>query len=168
MRIELLRDDHDLSDFDCGNADLNKWLSRHAKANQGHLSTTHLAFSDQDALIGYYTLSSYAVKRAGVERDAELGPMPYVVVPAILLGRLAVARSVHGRGVGTYLLSRAGESAVKSAVTYAAAKLMVVDAIDNSAYDWYQRRGFRPMPDTSHQLYVPMLASIASFREARR
>lgn len=166
MRLELLRDDHDLSGFDCGNARLNDWLVNHAKSNQGHLSTTCLAFSNQDALVGYYALSTYMVTRARVEGDHDLGAMPYASVPAILLGRLAIDRSVQGRRVGTYLLRSAVESAVRSAVLHAAAKLMVVDAIDDRAYEWYRRRGFRSMPNTPDQLYLPMLALIASFREA--
>ena len=58
---------------------------------------------------------------------------------------MALQRSLHGRGLGGQLLLDALERAVDASAR-AAARLIVVDAIDDHAAAVYQRYGFRSCP----------------------
>ena len=72
----------------------------------------------------------------------------YPLLPATLLGRLAVDRHHHGQGIGEFLLLDALHRACEHAVDIAAAAV-IVDAIDPAAARFYQRFGFMPFPSTS-------------------
>jgi predicted N-acetyltransferase YhbS len=64
----------------------------------------------------------------------------------VLLARLAVNRSEQGKGLGALLLAEALRKAV-AAGEPAAARLVVVDAIDDEAAKFYAHHGFIPAPD---------------------
>ena len=50
LRLVLLGSDHDLSGFDCGNAELDRWLIDHALASQkADLARTYLALHGRTA-----------------------------------------------------------------------------------------------------------------------
>lgn len=64
-RIVLLRDDHALDKFDCGDARKNDWLQKYALQNtKGGLGRTYVAVKlpDERTVYGYYTISSSSVK----------------------------------------------------------------------------------------------------------
>jgi len=68
-------------------------------------------------------------------------------VPALLLGRLAVDRHHSGRGVGTALVAHVLATAVELN-THAAARAVVVNAINPNARRWWEHLGFQPFdPD---------------------
>ena len=57
FRIEKLRRDHRVEEFDCGKEPLNRFLIRFALQSQlSNSSQTYLAFS-QDEVVGFYTLA---------------------------------------------------------------------------------------------------------------
>ncbi|HZE17673.1 MAG TPA: GNAT family N-acetyltransferase, partial [Mycobacterium sp.] len=66
---------------------------------------------------------------------------PAYPVGMVLLARLAVDRSQQGKGVGAMLLAEALRKAV-AAGEVAAARLIVVDAVDEDAAAFYERYGF--------------------------
>jgi len=65
----------------------------------------------------------------------------YTVVPAWLVGRLALDSPMRGLGLGKHLLLDAIENIVKLSQA-AGGRLIVVDPIDEVAAQWYSRRGF--------------------------
>ena len=68
-------------------------------------------------------------------------------VPALLLGRLAVDRHHSGCGVGTALVAHVLATAVELN-THAAARAVVVNAINSNARRWWEHLGFHPFdPD---------------------
>ena len=67
--------------------------------------------------------------------------MPAFPVGMALLARLAVDQPQQGRGVGAMLLAEALRMAV-AAGEVAAARLIVVNAVDEDAAAYYQRYGF--------------------------
>jgi predicted N-acetyltransferase YhbS len=81
--------------------------------------------------------------------------MPGYPVGMVLLARLAVDRSEQGMGRGALLLAEALRKAV-AAGEAVAARLVVVDAIDEQAVSFYQRHGFIPAPEHPLRLYRPM------------
>ncbi len=68
-------------------------------------------------------------------------------IPAVLLARLALDRSLHGQGLGGALLAEALQRVVAATDTVAA-RFVVVDAVDERVTSFYEHHGFRRMPET--------------------
>ena len=81
--------------------------------------------------------------------------MPRYPIGTILIARLAVDVRCQGQRLGSRLLSEALRRAV-AASDAAAARLVVVDAIDEAAVGFYQRWGFIDAPDNPRLLYRKM------------
>ncbi|MGH2902119.1 MAG: GNAT family N-acetyltransferase [Solirubrobacteraceae bacterium] len=150
-RLERLEIDHDLSSFDCGNAGLNGWLTRHALAAQRMDSARTFLLLDGKRTIGYFSLTMGSVRRKDAPARLVRG-MPGYPVGIVLLARLAVERSHQGRGFGGLLLAEALRRAV-SAGESAAARLLVVDAADDAAAAFYERWGSVEAPEHPLRLY---------------
>jgi predicted N-acetyltransferase YhbS len=65
-------------------------------------------------------------------------------VPILLLARLAVDRSVHGRGLGSFLLQDALARTLDLSERLGI-HAIVVDALDAEAKAFYERFGFLPL-----------------------
>src|SRR4029077_8390546 len=103
FEIEKLRREHDLSQFDCGNATLNIWLQKYAWTNQqADSAKTYVALAGK-RVVGYYALTTGSVHRhESPERIAKgLANHPIGIV---LLARLAVDNAQQGKGLGKALL----------------------------------------------------------------
>jgi len=146
-RAEHLSPDHDLEGFNSGDTALDGWLRRFARhADAANTGRTFVWVEPRStAVVGYFTLAAHLVRRADMPKGVGRGSPD--VIPAILLARLALDLSLHGQGLGAQLLLDALERAV-DASTRAAARLIVVDATDDTAVGFYRRFGFRACPDS--------------------
>lgn len=143
---EPLGPDRSLGGFDCGVDSLNTWLPKHARAAaaSGSARTYVIEDAEQGRVVGYHALCAASVSRREASPRARRG-MPRHPIPAVLLARLAVDRSVQGRGLGAFLLRDA------MARTFAAAaelgiRVMLVHALDEPARDFYLHHAFEPSP----------------------
>jgi hypothetical protein len=94
--IVPLRFDHTLG-FDCGDPVINRWFQKHAIANEKLGFTRTHVYLLNNQVLGFYTLSAGSVDISPTELNANSAPEP---IPAILLGRLAVAKAQQGVGLG--------------------------------------------------------------------
>jgi hypothetical protein len=104
-RIERLDQGHLRAGFDCGKSSLNDFVhSLVSQYEKRGLGRTYVAFQEGDQrVLGYYTLASGAIDAGSL--PAKLAKkLPRHAVPVVLLARLAVDQSVHGRGLGGFLL----------------------------------------------------------------
>ena len=163
LRLERLDGRHDVNSFESGNADLDGWLYRHALTAQQMDSARTFLLTRQGRILGYFSLTMGSVLRAQAPSKLVRG-MPSYPVGMVLLARLAVDRPEQGRGVGARLLAEALRKAV-AAGEAAAARLIVVDAIDDNAVRFYERHGFLPAPEHPHRLYRRMKDVRASLPE---
>jgi GNAT superfamily N-acetyltransferase len=154
LRLERLESHHLLETFDSGQAELDSWLRRHGLPSQQMDSARTFVLSDGGRVIGFFSLTMGSVRRAEAPRRLVRG-MPGYPVGMVLLARLAVDRSEHGKGRGALLLAEALRKAV-AAGQAVAARLVVVDAIDEEAVSFYQRHGFIPAPEHPLRLYRRM------------
>jgi GNAT superfamily N-acetyltransferase len=69
----------------------------------------------------------------------------------VLLARIALDRSLQGQGLGGELLVDALSRAVQAS-DVAAARLVVVDAIDEAAAAFYEHHGFVAVPGNRQRL----------------
>lgn len=113
---------------------------------------------------GYYTLSATAVSLSDLPAETVRRLPRYPLIPAFLLGRLAVDRRYQGQRWGRFLLADALHRCVNSEIPGFA---IVVDAIDDNARRFYEREGFLPLPETPNRLFRRMTDIAALFREAR-
>ncbi len=151
IRLELLGAEHDLTGFDCANEQLNGWLADHALAGQrADLARTYLAVAG-DAVVGYVSLTTGSIRREEAPRRYARG-MPRHPLPTILIARLAVDRRHQSHGLGSRLLAEALRRAV-AASDAVAARLVVVDAIDDEAATFYRNRGFIDIEENPRRLF---------------
>jgi GNAT superfamily N-acetyltransferase len=81
----------------------------------------------------------------------------YPVVPAALLGRLALDRGYQGKGLGGVLL---GDALIRTARAELGVFAMVVDAEDAAARRFYEHYGFTRLPGDTRRLCLPLATAL--------
>lgn len=154
---ERLTQVHDLSRFACGEGSLDSWLVGYARHAQSMRSAQTFVWHAGDGrVVAFFSLAAHLVVRADLPRRIARGSPD--AIPAVLLARLALDASLHGEGLGGELLWDALTRAC-SAADIAAARVVVVDAINERAALFYRHHGFVPVPDNPHRL-VQKIADI--------
>lgn len=130
--------------FDCGVEHLNDFLkSRMRKEADKGLLVPYLCVNNRTdgtkEVIGYFTLSSGSIERASLTARPKKD-VTYSTVPCILLGRLAVCKSVQGQGLGKYLLGKAILQAVISSSAVGVYALAL--RAEERNWDFYKKAGF--------------------------
>jgi GNAT superfamily N-acetyltransferase len=149
---------HDLSHFDCGKGALNDWLRLRAAASEGRSSRCYVVCNGA-VVVGYYSLSAGAVMHTAAQTRAPRTlranlPDP---TPVMVLGRLAVDKNFHGRGIGKGLLKDALQRTL-AASHLIGARALIVHALDDAAVPFYVDFGFKPFPGEPRTLFLPMEA----------
>jgi GNAT superfamily N-acetyltransferase len=140
---EPLSDKHQLGSFDCGVPELNDWLMRRAMPNQLEGASRTFVVSDETGVVAYYALASGGIiPKATPGRFRRNMPDP---IPVAVLGRLAVARSQHGKGLGRALF-RDSAKRVLNAAESLGIRGLIVHAISEDARAFYLALGFMPSP----------------------
>jgi GNAT superfamily N-acetyltransferase len=154
--IEPLSGQHDRSAFACGHSLQDDWLKlRAGQYQKKDLARTYVAVRrGESVVVGYYAISSHRVSYEVLGEEHAKG-LPRIDVPVMLLGRLAVDRSVQGQGLGGLLLVDALRRA-QHLSDQIGLRAVEVDAIDDAARDFHVRFGFTPLKDDPHHLYLPM------------
>lgn len=162
LRVELLGSGHDRSEFESGVEPLDRYFRIQAGQDaRKKLAAPFVLLLTNGAIAGYYTLSSTAVRLPELP-SAVVRKLPrYPLIPAILLGRLAVDRRYQGRGYGQFLLADALYRATRSEI---ASFAVIVDTKDENARRFYEHESFLPFPDQPLKLFRPMSDIEALFR----
>jgi GNAT superfamily N-acetyltransferase len=149
-----LADHHHLDDFSSGEASLDDWLKRRARANQtSGASRTFVVCEGERVVVGYYAVASGAVTVESVPgRFRRNMPNP---VPVAILARLAVHEAYQGRGLGRALF-RDGARRVAQAADAIGIRGIVVHAISENARRFYLALGFDPCPREPMTLVVTL------------
>jgi len=158
---------HDRATFDCGDADLNIWLARYARQNHesGGAKTFVAVPVDMPlGVLGFYSLSPASIDYARTPEIARRGLARYDV-PAYRLGRLAVDRSVQGRGLGGGLLIAAGKRCLAVAEEVGGVALLI-DAKSEQAARWYEGYGAIRLVDAPLSLVLPFATLRAAISAA--
>lgn len=159
---EPLAGHHVLEGFDCGREPLNTWLCRHARqaGSAGSARTYVVVDSAQRRVVGYHALTVAGLEHADAPERVVKG-MPRYPVPVVLLARLAVDRSVSGRGVGAWLLRDAMLRALGAAEAVGV-RAMVVHAQDDAARGFCLKHGLEPSPTDPLHLVILLKDIVAS------
>lgn len=151
-RVEKLRRDHAVEDFDCGRQELNRYLVRYAWQNQqGGAGQTYVGLVG-DVVVGYHTLAVGHVRLEDAPDRLTKGLAKHPV-PIMLLARLAIDRRWQGQGVGKALLRDAMQRTIQAA-DIAGIRALAVHAKDEQARLFYAHFDFIPAPTDPLHLFV--------------
>jgi hypothetical protein len=103
FRIEALAPRHERSAFDCGVEPLNRYFRQQVTQDiRRRVTACFVAVAEEGSgeLAGYYTLASASVALAELPEDIAKKLPRYPTVPAVRMGRLAIARAFAGQGLG--------------------------------------------------------------------
>lgn len=154
LRVEPLASSHDRSRFESGVEPLDRYFRTQAGQDaRKNMAAPFVLVLPDETIAGYYTLSSTSVQLSELPAQIVRKLPRYPLVPATLLGRLAVDRRQQGKGYGRFLLADALYRASRSEV---ASFAVIVDAKDENARRFYGRESFSPLPDQPMKLFRPM------------
>ena len=158
-RIEPLKQEHDRSQFDCGEAALDEYLRRYARQNQDSgIARTFVALgaAGPKRVLGYYSLAVGAIDRANLPVQAAKR-FPGFPIPVARIGRLAVDRAMQGQGLGEDLMMDALRRTLRVAAEVGIVAVLI-DAKHERAKRFYARYEFEALPDQPLTLWLPMAA----------
>lgn len=164
ITIEALRPDHDRKGFSCGVEVLDRYLRELASQDvRRRVSNCFVAVASDGKVVAFYTFSAASLPLTDLP-DEDVKRLPrYGVLPAGLIGRLAVDESIRGQGIGGLLLI---DAAKRSALADPAIFALIVDAKDEAAIGFYGRFGFRRFSSRPISLYLPMATAIKAIQVA--
>jgi ribosomal protein S18 acetylase RimI-like enzyme len=146
---------HDRQTFSCGAEPLDRYLRTQAAQDvRRHIANCFVASPVQsNAVAGYYTLSAASIPMTDLPAEQARKLPRYPVLPAALIGRLAVDRRHQGRQLGAALLFDAIARAIRAD---AAVFALVVDAKDEAAARFYRHHGFQEFSGRALRLFLPV------------
>lgn len=156
---------HDRAAFECGDADLDLYLRKFARQNHESGGAKCFVAAPDDApsrILGFYTLSPASLDYARTPALAKKGLARYDV-PVFRLGRLAVDRRFHGRGLGGALLLRAAHRCLR-VVEDVGGVALLIDAKNERAARWYESYGSLRLEDTPLSLVLPLALAADAIR----
>ena len=162
--LEITRSSIKKIPFDCGNQVLNDYLKKYAIANDrnGVAKVFICVPQGSQTIVGYYTSSASVISTDAIP-DEVRGNFPKET-SALLIGRIAVDKSMQNQGVGKKLLKHALEYAIdisQKTGVYA----VRVDAKDENGKNYYKDKfGFIAFNDAPLSLFLPL----ATIKEAQQ
>lgn len=152
-----LAKEHNKASFDCGIPQLNQYIAEQAGQDmKRHVAITYV-LSEQfsDEIMGYHTLSATNIELKNLSNQ-EMKKLPrYPLLPATLIGRLAIDIKYQKKGIGQLVLMHALKLSLENS-NQIASMATIVEAKNDKAIQFYKHFGFSQFPDTPNKLYLSM------------
>ena len=164
-REEAIDKAHDRKGFDCGQADLNRFLAQFARQSHESGSAKTYCAIDSDGgktVLGFYTISPGQIELHQVPFAARPAGAGRYAMGGFRLARLAVAKAFQGQSLGGHLLANAIERCMRVSLQVGGTALFI-DAKDMAAANWYARYGAMRLDDRPLSLII----SYTEFNKAR-
>lgn len=155
MLVLPLSNGHDRKGFDCGDAELNGWLSKTARQHKEKgISSTFVAVADATSteVLGFYAIS--LAELVSTDLPAQYRERLPTKIPVFRLGRLATAKQHQGNGIGEFMLFDAIDRITRIAKEVGGIGL-VVNA-KPTAVNFYKGYGFEQMADHPLNLFLSL------------
>ena len=155
MQFIRITSGFNLKEFDCGEPELNKYLSQYARRNDRKGISRCIVAVDDQKVAGYYCLSMAEIKKTSLSEEQARG-LPGYPIGAVRITRLARSVDYKGKGLGAILLKHAFETILDhySHLTSPAFAFVVVDAKNDAAVYFYQKYGFVRYVDKPNSLVM--------------
>ena len=156
ISIEPLSDQHHRENFASDVEPLDRYLRQQAgqDVRRRVASCFVLVSGDSHIPIGYYTLAATNIALAELPGPLAKRLPRYPVVPATLMGRLAVDARHRQQRHGEFMLLDAFSRVLRNDI---ASYAFVVDAKDDKAAQFYQRYRFRFLIEGGRRLFIPVV-----------
>jgi GNAT superfamily N-acetyltransferase len=156
-RVEPLSASHRRDAFRSGVPELDNYLHHQAGQDAKRKAAAPFVQAGRDgSILGYHTLSAYGVRAAKLPEEVAKRLPRYPLLPATLLGRLAVDAPCRGLGLGRFLLMDALYRSLQNTSEVASVGV-VVDALDERAQALYLHHEFQPLGDHPAKLFLTMV-----------
>ena len=163
MRLSKLEDIQTLKPFDCGDDDLNEFLTVDASFYRQQMLANTFVLEDDELTIAYYSLLNDKISNSTVPknlwrklRDTIPHEKHFSSYPAVKIGRLAVSLTHKNDGIGTRLVAGIKQMLI-ARQSQSACRFLTVDAY-RCAVPFYEKNGFKMLvneiSDEAHT--VPM------------
>ncbi|OUL33419.1 GNAT family N-acetyltransferase [Nostoc sp. 106C] len=157
---EPLNAEHQLENFDSGNAELNEWLKKRALKNEASGASRTYVVTVGKKAIAYYCLANGSIINTTAPGKVRRNmPDP---IPVMVIGRLAMDINWQGQGLG-YALVRDAVLRTLQAAKIAGIKAILVHAISVEAKQFYEKCGFIPSPVAPMTLMVTIADALQAF-----
>ena len=163
-QIVRLGPSHDRSAFCSGIPELDEYF--HNQAGQDakrRVATPFVLVDTSGSILGYYTLSAHGVRLDALPSAIRKRLPRYPLIPATLLGRLAVSSAARGRRLGKLLLMDALHRSWRNTAVVASVGV-VVDALDDAARSFYLHHEFIRLLDHPDRLFLAMATIEKAFQ----
>ncbi len=141
----LVRSD-DRAAFDCGQADLNRFLRRFARQQlRSFTGVTYVAIDldEDDRILGYVSVAAISISADELPKKLAKKLSRHHPSPALRLTRLAVDQGVQRGGIGKRLLAHTFKVAMVQAATVGCFAILVDAKAD--AIPFYEKYGFEQL-----------------------
>jgi GNAT superfamily N-acetyltransferase len=163
-RIEPLSPAHDRAAFRSGVPELDEYFHHQGGQDARRKVAAPFVLVDvHGSVLGYYTLSAYSIRLDDLPNVIGKRLPRYPLIPATLLGRLAVSAACRGQRLGRFLLMDAFDRSWRN-TTEVASVGVVVEALDDAACSFYLHHEFIPLLDHPNRLFLAMATIERSFR----
>ncbi len=155
--------EHRVADFESGEPDLDRWLIQAAEAAaRARTANTFVWVNANDEVRAFYSLSAHTILRE--EAGQRIGRGGPELVPAALIGKLALHKELRGQQLGEVLLADALRRLVRLHDRGPAFRAIVVDAATESGLKLYRRMGFVPSPVDRRRLLMRTETAVRLFQ----
>lgn len=158
---------HDRKSFDCGDPAMNDFFERFAiQSHESGAAKTFLAIdsADKKSILGFYSLAPGALAYAGTPEMVRRGLARHDV-PGFRLARLATGLRWQGQGVGGQLLAAAARRCLRAAAE-AGGVVLIIDAKNDRAAQWYASYGAMPLSNKPLTLVMSLATFAADLKAA--
>lgn len=146
---------HDRAEFNCGAETLDAYLRERASQDVKRRMASCFVLVEKEtrALAGYYTLSAFSIPATDLPEETLKRLPRYPILPAALIGRLAIDHRFQRRGLASTLLADAFLRVIDSDMK---AFAIIVEAKDDRAAAFYKLQGFVPFSSRPLSLFLPL------------
>ena len=155
----VLSEEQVITDFDCGNADLNDFFNRDAiEYKRQMLARTYFfRHADSGKVVCAFSFSASGIKTADLPGSRRKKVKEYIPRektlkshPGILIGRLGVASEFSGQGTGSQLMNFIRDICLNQFPD--CVRFLLVDAYNEpEVIGFYQKNDFTPVFSTEQQ-----------------
>jgi GNAT superfamily N-acetyltransferase len=163
--VAALTRDHDRSAFHSGVEPLDRYLRDLALQDiKRRVTGCFVALDETGDIAGFYTLAATSVPLDSLPAELTRRLPRYPVVPAMLLGRLAVASKHQGEGLGRALVA---DALMRTDSFGIGAYALIVDAKDARAVAFYRANGFSPIPGETRRMFLTIATAMQALAQAK-
>ena len=165
FRIEAMNTAHNRKSFASGVEPLDRYFRELVTQDvKRKVSNCFVARDAAGVIAGYYTFAAASLPLTELSADEKYRLPRYALLPAGLIGRLAVDQKYQGQRLGGALIM---DAAARAARAEPAIFALIVDAKNESAVTFYQHHGFRRFASRPASLFLPIATALQALATQR-